>query len=451
MRTGGIVTCAIALAVAGCASGTEKQAAHHMPVPQAWSVPVPGEPAIAAEATWWSAFGSAALSSAIERARAGSFDLAAAAARVRQAQAGARIAGAALLPELSAAAGAGRGGPFEGNAASEFSVGLSAAWEVDIWGRNRALRRAALASLEGAGYTRDAVDLLLSAETASTWMAVAAARERREIAGRNLEAATRILALVEARHRAGAANELELAQQRGLVAGLEQRISAIERDADSNRIALAVLGGEAPQAFEAETGALAALALPPASAPLPSDVLLRRPDIAAAERALAAANADLSAARAAMLPRIVLNAGVGAESGRLSRLFDDPLYSLAAGLSAPIFSGGRLAGERDLAAARREELLAAYRAAIVRAFGEVEQAFAAIASLDRQRTAQAQALEQAGIAARLAESRYRAGADTLLTMLDAQRTLYAAQEDALTLHHARLEAAVELFRALGGG
>lgn len=227
-------------------------------------------------------------------------------------------------------------------------------------------------------------------------------------------------------------------------------IAQIERDRALGRATLATLLGRAPQGFDVATTALADVGVPLVALELPSAVLVRRPDIAAAERRLAAADADVAVARAAMLPQITLGAGSGFESGRLPRLFDDPIYSLASALTAPIFAGGRLAGEREYAIARREELLAGYRGTIVAAFAEVEQALATIDTLERETTAQAEALRQAEIAARLAESCYRAGAETLLVVLDAQRTLYSAQEDALTLRQARIDGAITLYRSIGG-
>jgi len=184
---------------------------------------------------------------------------------------------------------------------------------------------------------------------------------------------------------------------------------------------------------------------------LPADLLLRRPDIARAEAQLSSADANIIAARAAMLPRISLGGDITAGSNRVSSVFDNPVYSLAAGLAAPIFNAGRLAAGRDLAVAQREELLANYRRAIVAAFGDVEVALNAVAGIDAQRIAQEEELRQAQRALNLAESRYRAGAETSLTLLDAQRTLYAAQDAAAQLRTLRLQAAVSLYKALGGG
>lgn len=164
-----------------------------------------------------------------------------------------------------------------------------------------------------------------------------------------------------------------------------------------------------------------------------------------------ATDANIAAARAAMLPSLTLSAGAGYASDTVHTLFDTPLYSLAAGLAAPIFEGGRLRGARDLAVAQREELLADYHAAIVAAFGDVDKALNAVAGLDAQIKAQNEALAQAQHAYALAQSRYRAGAETMLTVLTTQQALFAAQDEAVQLKQARLQAAVALYQALGGG
>ena len=244
---------------------------------------------------------------------------------------------------------------------------------------------------------------------------------------------------------------MELAQQRGVLAAQMRARAAIRQQAEDSQTTLAVLLGRNPSLLSLAVTDLKSLQAPTTGAGLPADLLTRRPDIARAEAQLARADANVIAARAAMLPRITLGGDMTAASNRVSSVFDNPVYSLAAGLAAPIFNAGRLAAGRDLALAQREELLANYRRAIVAAFGDVETAFNAVAGIDAQRTAQAEELRQAQRAFNLAESRYRAGAETSLTLLDAQRTLYAAQDAAAQLRTLRLQASVSLYKALGGG
>lgn len=397
----------------------------------------------------WRLFGNAELAELIAMANTGAFDLAAAMARVRQAEAYARIAGAPLLPQVDATASAGRSRT-DDHTASNYGAGLSASYEIDVWGGNAAARDAALASLAATRYASDTVQLTLAASVATTWMQTVGARERTAIARLNLEAAERVLALVDTRWRAGMATPLERAQQRGLVATQRQALAAREREARDAQAALALLVGRAPQDLVVRTARLDAIAAIAIAPGVPADLLARRPDVALAERALAAADANVAVARAALLPRLTLTAGAGVGHNRIRGLFDNPLYNLAAGLTAPIFDAGRLSGARDVSLAQREELLADYRAAIINAIGDVALALNAIDGLAHQRQAQDEALTQAREAARLAASRYRFGAETLLTVLDAQRTLYAAQDDAAVLRLEQLQADVALFKAAGG-
>lgn len=440
-----------------CATTPPPQAATTLALPAQWGTPgAAGGAAGSISPDWWRSLGSAELDALVQAAQAQSLDAAAAAARLRQAEAAARQAGAALLPAVTASVDAGRqarfsgGSSTDGTAANRYAAGFAASYEIDFWGRQRAGHDAALARLQASAFDKGTVGLTLTAAVADAWLRLVGGRERLAIAGLNLQGAERVLALVDARARAGAATPLERAQQRGLVATQRQAIEALRQQVQGQHTALAVLLGQAtPPPVQADT--LAGLQPPSIGAGLPAELLVRRPDVARAEAQLAAAHADLRAARAALLPRITLGAGLGVGADRLGRAFDHPLYSLAAGLTAPIFDGGRLAAGADIQEARRDELLAQYRAAIVAAVGDAEVALQAVAGTDAQTTAQAQVLEQAQQAHALAQVRYRAGADTLLTLLDAQRTLYAAQDNAALLRQARLMASVALYKALGGG
>ncbi|MCY1490833.1 Cation efflux system protein CusC [compost metagenome] len=442
----------LALLLAGCAA--QPPAPDPLPAPPAQWRHANALPAADINAAWWRAFGSAELDRLIAQAQAQNPDLAAAAARVRQAEASARLAGAPLLPRLDGNLGASREGRLGGDAdtaGNRYSGGLAASYEVDLWGRLRSERDSAELNRAASVFDRDALRVTLEAGVASTWLQGVGLRERVRIGELNLANAERVLATVEARWRAGAAVALELAQQRGVVATQRRLLAELRQQAEDSRTALAVLLGDSVTRLDSDTARLAALHAPSLGAGLPSALLGRRPDLARAETRLAAAAADVAAARAALLPRLDLAAAAGGSSGSLARLFADPVYSLGAALTAPIFDGGRLAAERDIAQARREELLADYRGAIVAAFADVEVALNALSGSEIQLGEQREVLEQATLAFRLAEARYRAGADTLLTLLDAQRTLYAAQDEVAQFHLARLQASVGLYRALGGG
>ena len=184
---------------------------------------------------------------------------------------------------------------------------------------------------------------------------------------------------------------------------------------------------------------------------VPSDLLSRRPDIASAEARLAAAQADVTVARAAMLPKITLTASLGSGADLAADLLRTTFYNLSSGLTAPIFNNGRLSAERDKAKARQDELLQTYRGAIINGFADVEKALSSIRGLDEQRQWQSEELNQAQTAFDIAQSRYQAGAEDLLTVLQTQRTLYAAQDLNVQLRLSRLQASIALYKALGGG
>jgi len=453
------VTWVGALWLAGCAAPADPPP-HAVELPASWQGTQPGPNASAVDARWWSHLGSTELDTLIAQAQARNQDLAMALARVDGARAQARIAGAQRLPELTGQIDASRQGRMGGQAAVDgnaHAVGFAARYELDLWGRQGALHREAQQGLRASVFERDAVQLSVTAEVASSWLQMVGLRERVAIARNSLENAQRVLRLVESRGRAGAATPLDLAQQRGLAAARERELARLQQQARHAETAQALLLGlPAPKPTSTSTSTVAqtrleALQIPPISAGLPSQLLVRRPDLAQAEARLAAADANVRAARAAMLPRVTLTASVGLQGQAPGGLFDNPIYSLAAGLAAPIFDGGRLAGERDLAVARREELLGAYRAAIIGAFADAQTALDALAGSDAQASAQVEELLQARRAAELSELRYRAGAETLLVLLDAQRVLYGAQDLDVQLRQGRLQARVALYRALGGG
>ncbi|MDH1264835.1 efflux transporter outer membrane subunit [Pseudomonas sp. GD03944] len=439
----------VALLLAGCSHKPDAPA--ELPAaPAQWRHMQGGEEVTD---TWWRSFASTELDALIDQALRNNQDLAAAAARLRQAEALSRAAGAPLLPRLDGNLGANREGRLGGNgeaAGNRYSGGLAASYEVDLWGRLAADDDAARAELAASRFDRDALRLSLTASLVDTWLRQVALDERLRLADLNLSNAERVLATVQARANAGAATPLELTQQRGLVAEQRRNREALRQQADDVRSDLAVLLGQGEPASGSSTS-LATLQPPSLTAGLPSELLLRRPDLARAEAQLSAADANLRAARAALLPRLNLSAGGNGSAGNLSRVLADPLYSLAAALTAPIFDGGALAAERDRSAARREELLASYRQRIVEAFADVQIALNAGNGVEAQWQAQQEVQVQAERALQLAERRYQAGADDLLNLLDAQRTLYAAEDQSAQLRLARLQSGVALARALGGG
>lgn len=430
--------------------------------PPAWQSPH-DESASRTSRQWWTQFGSPQLDRLIEQARVGSYDLAAAIARVHQARADTVIAGGSQLPEIKAGMNANRQKLLRGNGYSQldadssnkavdyFDANLSASYEIDFWGGKRASRDSAQFGLRASEFDQATVELTLLSGVANSYAQALSLDEQSRIAELNLANAQNVLKLVQTRFDSGSATALELAQQKSLVAAQQRQLPLIRQQAEDARINLAALLGRPVQQLPPSHESFDQLQWPAIDAGLPSELLSRRPDIARAEAQLAAAQANVTVARAAMLPAVTLSADIGSGANTASDILRSPFYNLTAGLVAPIFNNGRLGAERDKATARQQELLEAYRGAIINAFADVEKALNSIRGLDEQRQWQREELNQAQAAFNIAQSRYQAGAEDWLTVLETQRTLYAAQDSNVQLRLSRLQASIALYKALGGG
>ncbi len=293
---------------------------------------------------WWTQFGSPQLNRLIEQARRDSFDVAAAVARVRQAQATAVIAGAPLLPEVKFNLSTshqkllrGQGGPDldatqSNDTVNSFGANLSASYEVDFWGGRAAARDSALHSLRASASDQATVELTLLSNVADRYAQTLAARQREQIAELNLANARNVLELVQTRYDAGSATALELAQQQSLVASQQRQLPLIQQLAQESRITLAALLGQPVQALDLGTEPFQALTWPRIGPGVPSQLLSRRPDLAKAEAELAAAQADVRVARAAMLPAVTLGATFGSDAGKAVEILRSPYYTLTGGL-----------------------------------------------------------------------------------------------------------------------
>ncbi len=452
---------AASLLLAACSSPAPRLDSGVQP-PSAWQS-ANSHGALQSNRQWWTQFGSPELERLVEQARLGSYDLAAAVARVRQAEASATIAGAPLLPELKAGLNANRQKLIHGKGYSQLDVSpenrsldyydaeFSASYEIDFWGGKRAARDSAVFGVQASEFDRATVELTLLSGVANSYTQALALREQARIAALNLKNAQNVLQLVQTRFDAGSATALELAQQKSLVAEQQRRLPLVQQQAREALISLAALLGQPVQALPLPTQSFAQLHWPDIASGVPSDLLSRRPDIASAEAKLAAAQADVTVARAAMLPKITLTASLGSGADLAADLLRTTFYNLSSGLTAPIFNNGRLSAERDKAKARQDELLETYRGAIINGFADVEKALSSIRGLDEQRQWQSEELNQAQTAFDIAQSRYQAGAEDLLTVLQTQRTLYAAQDMNVQLRLSRLQASIALYKALGGG
>jgi NodT family efflux transporter outer membrane factor (OMF) lipoprotein len=446
---------AIALALAGCAT-VSPTLQPNVTAPAKWNEGS-AERSTPLSTEWWGAFESGELKALVDAALAGSPDLVIAAERVRQAEAQVQIAGASLFPSLSVGAGSSRrvtdseGTPARRSDSS--SLTFSASYELDLWGRNAAGVRAADASLRATAFDRDTARLTLIAGVATSYFEILSLRGRLAIARENLAIAERVQSLVEIRARNGAASQLDVERQRAQVLSQRAALLPLEQLERQTLAALAVLVGHVPEGFEVRAASLADLRIPAVNPGLPAELLVRRPDLAAAEAQVVAANGNVTAARAALLPSIELTGSAGLSSAALLSFLSGPqsAVSLALSLLQPIFDGGRLRGQVAVSESRERELVESYRKAILSAFADVEQALVAVSRSAQREALQAQVQESARNALRLAEIRYREGADDLLAVLEAQRTLFQAQDQLASIRLDRLAGAVALYKALGGG
>ncbi len=455
-RTGVMAGCLAGVLLAGCAHKIPvAEPAPTIDLPAGWSQS--GAPASQdwPDTQWWQHFGSDELSQLVREGQDSNLELAAALSRVRQAAAQARIAGVALLPAVDASVGASRDLPLPGNHNANVSSSgqLQVSYELDFWGKNAASAAAAEASLRANFYDRQTVALTVTSGIVSTYLQLLSLHDRLGVARENARTAEHVLSLVEAQSSVGAATSVDLARQRSAVASQRAAIPALLQQQREAQSALAILLGRPPQTFKISDNGLDTIRLPEVSAGLPSELLSRRPDIRRSEAVLAAASANVEAARAALFPSIRLTGSTGAQSGALMSLLNanNLFANVGASLVAPIFDGGRLRTERDLAIEQKQELVQTYRSTVLAALAEVDTVLGQINSLDEQRRLKEVELEQSRVAFNLSEIRYKAGAEDLMNVLDTQRSLADVQNELGILKLKRLQATVSLYKALGGG
>ena len=453
----------LAAALGGCFVGTEKPDAA-LDVPNAYRAAPRNADAALPSVDWWRGFHSAQLTRLVEEALTSNLDIAAAVARIVQADAQSRVAGAPLLPVVdfqgsasrsrsSQSTGSGDGGGFGSSERTTYSASLGASYEIDFWGKNRAALRAAEQTAVASRYDREVIALSTVAAVANSYFLVLASQERLQRARDNLEAATRVYRLIEERFNVGTASALDTAQQESLVASVRAALPLLEQTLRENTATLALLIGRAPAHVRIAGGNLSQIGIPPVTPGLPSDLLAQRPDIREAEALLAAANANVESARAAMFPSIQLTGEGGYQSAILRTLLrpESALFNLTAGLAQPVFDGFRLQGLLDLQRGRQDELLQLYRKAVISAFSDVERALIATQQSAERERLQLQVVVSSRRAFEISETRLREGAVDLVTVLNTQQSLFLAQDAQVQARLARLQAVVSLFQALGGG
>jgi multidrug efflux system outer membrane protein len=465
METGTIIrrsllAVAIAATLAGCATTTPTE-------PPKVELPAPTVAQLDLS-HWWTSFGDPALTSLVDEALTNNLDLQVAMARIDAARAQVRLARADLYPSLDLGVGVSRSKVTEvgtvpiprgiSPTGNDFRVGLSAAYEIDLWGKYRTATRAAQNDLLATQYARETVRTAVAAQVAQTYFGLIAADAQLQLLKDTLALRQQTVSLQTDRAQAGVIGQYDLAQAKAERDAVRADIATAQRAVSQFESALAVVVGRSPRdvfqpAVAREPSVAKLLEVPTVPAGLPSDVLERRPDLRQLERQLAAASLRIDRARADYLPSLNLTGTLGTESEALRQLLSGPslIWSIGAGLAQPLFNLDRIGANVETQIARREELVATYRQTVQAAFKDVHDALSANETTRAALFAQTTRREELQQAYELSDLRYKAGYSPYLEVLDAQRQLLQAQTlSILAARDVRL-ALVDLAKALGGG
>lgn len=471
------------LPLAGCDLGPD----YHKPataVPMAFTSPGAttgsgrgdGPAPIWPTSQWWQGFGSADLDRLEQEAIAHNYTVQGAIAAVEAADGAVRVAGGALLPSVTGAPGASWSQVNAGGSTSTgsliansdgtltrvgsgvvdtrtYSATLSASYEVDFWGKNRATFQSAEANAMSARYAAQVTALTIVADVANTYFSALAYQDELTVARHNLAIAEELLKVEQGRLAAGYASVLDVAQQAALVAGQRANVPNLVSLERQEVIALGILVGRPPEEIAINPGSLATTTIPQAVPGLPVDLLRRRPDVAEAEANLVAAVATTRAARAALFPSLTLSGSIGWQNGALAGLLTPQslVINAAANAVQTLFDNGALSGQVADDRALAKEQAAAYQEAVLQAYTDVETALTQLYYTTAQQQLQETAVQQAELATRVARAQLNAGTTDITTLITAQQTQLTDENTLVSVRLAHIEAAVALSQALGGG
>lgn len=460
---------ALAILLAGCAVGPDYVRPEN-PLPASFSPKIPAtspstaevvpQPAAAVNPAWWSLFNDPTLNQLIEQALRGNADLRSAVARVEQADAAAREVGASLFPNVDLQASGSnvhlseKTATWSANSPEVLrarSAGLSLSYELDVWGRVRRSNEAARASLLASQYGRDSIQLSIAGLVTSHYLNLRALDAQLAVTQASLESREESAALVRHRVAAGLVSALDQHQADSAVAALQAQYAELRRRRALLEHQLALLCGQPGLDIASNANSLPLPPLPPSG--LPANLIENRPDVRQAEQALIAATANIGVAKAAYYPRFSLTGNLGSESKTLSDLFSGPASTWSGGLSLllPMLDFGRTTARVDQAQSLNQQALIAWQKTLETAYKEVRDALVNLREQGETEAAEQRRVDNTQKALDLARLRYDAGYSAYLEVLDAQRNLNDAQLAQITTRQARLNAAVELFKALGGG
>src|SRR5215470_6255832 len=464
-RLGRRLAIVLLIGIQGCAVGPDYRPPELI-MPGAWAqrdqVGVTSAPADLT--AWWRRFGDPVLDTLIDRAVAKNVDLRIALANVQEARALRGVAGADQFPAINASGAYSRVKDSESTRTLPpgfdpehhlFLVGLDASWELDIWGRVRRSVEAADATLEATEDNRRDALVIVLAEVARNLVELRSAQQRILIAQDNIQTQQEVVDLTRARFDAGLATDVDVSQARALLATTQAQVPALQAARDQAIHRLAVLVGEAPASLLPELRPIDRIPAAPPAVPigLPSDLVRRRPDVRRVERELAAASARIGVATADLFPRFSLTGTLGVAAIDAGKVFTGAsrFSSIGPQMVWPLFAGGRIRANIRVQEARQGAALARYEQTVLGALEETEDALVAYGEEHARLQRLAEAVDASQIALTLSRELYLRGLVDFLTVLDNQRSLYAAQDQRVQSERTLIVSLIALYKALGGG
>ena len=414
--------------------------------------------------SWWQVFGDPMLSDLIQEALQGNLDVRQARAKVREARAQLTMTRAGLFPSLDASGSytqarsvttEGANGEALRAESTLYSAGFDASWEIDIFGGTRRGVEAAEADIQSEQASLESVWVSLAAEVAQTYVSIRSYQQRLKVAEDNLKAQADTLEILQARHKAGLSDELDVQQARYNLESSRSSIPTLKSGLESSINALAVLVGKMPGTLQKRLDQAGAIPKAPFSVVLkiPADTLRKRPDIRQAERALAAQTARIGEATAELYPKFYLVGSIGLESMKSAKLFnaESNVWSILPSVTWPIFHAGSIRANIEVQSAKQEQAAAQYEKAVLTAVKEIRDSLTAFNQEQNRLAALSSAVEAAQSAAEIAQEKYRNGLVSFNDVLDAQRSLFSYDDQRISSQEAITSDIISLYKALGGG
>lgn len=421
--------------------------------PKSWSN-AESQNSIEISKNWWQEFGDRDLNQFIEEVLENNYRLKASLARIKQSRAAYKSARAGLFPTLNSATSSSvtqnrAGGNTTGSESS--SASFTAAYEVDLFRTKDAAVESALAGLEGSRFTDQSLRLTIMSDTAKAYFLLLSLKERLKISNQDVKLAKQLLEIAELEFSTGRSTAIDLSDQKNNLASAISSNTSLQEQYDQGANALLILLAKPPEKLQLSKRSLTTISAPSTNPGLPSELLLRRPDIALAETSLIDANADIGAARAAFFPTLNLTSAASISKAGLVTSTPTSALSLASALAAPIFRAGSLEAGLESAKAKQEELVENYKQTILEALQETDDTITSLKSSNEQLSQSAKIHNEEIKSYKLNKQQYEVGSTRLKDLISAERTLLSSKSSYIQAKLTQLNDTVDLYKALGGG